>query len=181
MVPGQSLEEAIAAWEAQQVASESALGAEAEPVAAAGPELEPEPEQAPRVDDVVTQPTWPAATTPAEVSAPVSPAGPAPAVPAPWLTVAPDDSSLAPQWPTTPAWPTGGARPGASATLAGRPLIPHGDVSALWAASAREVLSAAPAALPTAAAAPTAQPCIGCGLSLSANARFCRRCGTRQS
>jgi len=23
--------------------------------------------------------------------------------------------------------------------------------------------------------------CISCGLSLSANARFCRRCGTRQA
>jgi ribosomal protein L40E len=36
--------------------------------------------------------------------------------------------------------------------------------------------------VPEAASAPTptAQPCVSCGLSLSANARFCRRCGTRQ-
>jgi hypothetical protein len=213
LVPGQSLEEAIAAWEAKQVAAEIALEAaaaepepeaaaaepepepepvaaaaepEPEPVAAAAePEPEPvaaaaEPEPAPRVDDVVTQPTWPVAATPPQVPAPVSPAGPAPAVPAPWLTVAPDDGSPEPQWPTTPAWPTAGARPGAPTTLAGRALVPQGDATALWAASAREVLSAAPATLP-AAAAPTPQPCIGCGLSLSASARFCRRCGTRQS
>jgi hypothetical protein len=94
--------------------------------------------------------------------------------------VAPDDGSPVTQWPTTPAWPTPGAHRDSPTTLAGRQLIPQGDASALWAASAREVLSATPATMPTAAAAPTAQPCVGCGLSLSANARFCRRCGTRQ-
>jgi hypothetical protein len=50
---------------------------------------------------------------------------------------------------------------------------------ALWAASAREVLGGpvGPAPAPTAGI----QPCSNCGLSLSANARFCRRCGTRQA
>jgi hypothetical protein len=49
---------------------------------------------------------------------------------------------------------------------------------AMWAASAREVANAPVGAVP----APVAgvQPCSSCGLSLSANARFCRRCGTRQ-
>jgi hypothetical protein len=48
---------------------------------------------------------------------------------------------------------------------------------ALWAASAQEVL--APVSGP-AVAATSVQPCSSCGLSLSATARFCRRCGTRQ-
>lgn len=41
----------------------------------------------------------------------------------------------------------------------------------LWEASAREV----------GGAGVTVQSCGGCGLALSANARFCRRCGTRQA
>lgn len=41
----------------------------------------------------------------------------------------------------------------------------------LWEASAREI----------GAAGVTVQSCTGCGLSLSASARFCRRCGTRQA
>jgi hypothetical protein len=42
-----------------------------------------------------------------------------------------------------------------------------------WEASAREVAGAA--------AQVGVQSCGQCGLSLSANARFCRRCGTRQA
>ena len=49
---------------------------------------------------------------------------------------------------------------------------------ALWAASSQEVL--APAVGPVAATT-SVQPCSSCGLSLSATARFCRRCGTRQA
>ena len=47
---------------------------------------------------------------------------------------------------------------------------------------AREVTGApaGPVATATAPRATGVQPCISCGLSLSANARFCRRCGTRQ-
>jgi hypothetical protein len=49
----------------------------------------------------------------------------------------------------------------------------------LWAASTREVLAQPNGDRP--GAAPTGvQPCSNCGLSLSATARFCRRCGTRQ-
>ena len=47
-------------------------------------------------------------------------------------------------------------------------------VAALWAASTREVASATPVA-PVGV-----QECAHCGLALSANARFCRRCGMRQ-
>jgi hypothetical protein len=136
-------------------------------------------------DDVVPQPTWPAAATPAaDIPAPrvPEPAQPAPPAPAsPWLTVAPDETGEAPQWPIAPAWPSAQRREMPS-TLAGRPLLPQADPSGLWAASAREVLSgASPAPQPQVATpVPTAQPCVNCGLSLSATARFCRRCGTRQ-
>jgi hypothetical protein len=59
--------------------------------------------------------------------------------------------------------------------------IPQGELAAravaqgvsFWEASAREVAEAA--------AAVGIQSCGGCGLSLSASARFCRRCGTPQS
>lgn len=58
--------------------------------------------------------------------------------------------------------------------------MPQDDAASLWAASAREVLNgSAQAAQQVAAASLTPQPCVSCGLSLSANARFCRRCGTR--
>ena len=45
--------------------------------------------------------------------------------------------------------------------------------------AAREVVTAPAAA--AARAAGGVQPCVSCGLSLSATARFCRRCGTRQA
>jgi len=48
-----------------------------------------------------------------------------------------------------------------------------GGTSAMWDASAREVASARSAV--------AVQNCGSCGLSLSASARFCRRCGTRQA
>ncbi len=133
-------------------------------------------------DDLVPQPTWPSAPTP-PAPAPTNGRPPAEPAVAPWLTVAPDDGTAAPapQWPSAPAWRTPSNDRSYPATLAGRPLLQTPDASALWAASAREVLGAAPASLPQAPAAPTAQPCVQCGLSLSANARFCRRCGTRQS
>jgi hypothetical protein len=49
----------------------------------------------------------------------------------------------------------------------------------LWAASAQEVVGQPGTARPGVAPAGV-QPCSNCGLSLSATARFCRRCGTRQ-
>jgi hypothetical protein len=50
----------------------------------------------------------------------------------------------------------------------------------LWAASAQEVLAQPAAGARPGPAASGVQPCSNCGLSLSATARFCRRCGTRQ-
>jgi hypothetical protein len=43
--------------------------------------------------------------------------------------------------------------------------------SVVWAESARGVVSRAGTSV---------QGCVSCGLALSASARFCRRCGTRQ-
>jgi hypothetical protein len=46
----------------------------------------------------------------------------------------------------------------------------------LWNASAQEVLGSSSQVAPQ----PGVQSCVKCGLSLSANARFCRRCGSPQ-
>ena len=168
---------AAVAAESEPVAEVDAIEPEPEPVAAAADSVE---DAAPR-DDVVAQPVWPTPAPPA--GPPVAPSPGEQAPPAnPWLTVAPEDPGSTPQWPTTPAWPTAATRRDVPATLAGRPLLAQPDPSGLWAASAREVLTASAVPVPEAAsaAAPTAQPCVSCGLSLSANARFCRRCGTRQ-
>ena len=59
--------------------------------------------------------------------------------------------------------------------------VPQGEIAAravaqgvsFWEASAREVANAT--------AIVGVQNCAGCGLSLSASARFCRRCGTPQA
>ena len=84
-----------------------------------------------------------------------------------------------PQWPSRPEWP-GGVVPAAGLPFLNRPPTPTGGLEALWAESAREVV-----APPIVAGQPVAtggvQPCVSCGLSLSATARFCRRCGTPQA
>jgi len=225
LAPGQRLEDAVAAYEAE-VAAQEAAARDADTAAAAGEaavvELEQEIETAPHPDlpmpgpetaavapeapapeppaapglppapareDVVTQPTWPvaASATPAAPAPTALPAPPAPDVPAapanPWLTVAPDDGTAAPepQWPIASQWGRN-ARTDVPTTLAGRQLLPREDAASLWAASAAEVLSGGPGGpQQLAAPAPAApQPCVSCGLSLSANARFCRRCGSRQ-
>ena len=135
----------------------------AEPVAAAAPEPEPEPEPVaarPR-EDLVAQPTW-------QIVAPEAPETPV------------DDrvaASAEPQWPAQPEWPTAPQSSAGLPTL-GRPAAATGGMEALWAESARAVATAGPAV--DAKVAGGTQPCVSCGLSLSANARFCRRCGTRQ-
>ena len=155
--------------------------AEPEPVAAEPVAAEPEPVAAgpaPR-DDVVPQPTWPTTPPPEPVAAPAPTPEPAPGT-APWLMVAPEEAARPePQWPATPAWRANARNTDAPTTLAGRTLLPQPDATDLWAASAREVLSAPP--VTDAAVSATPQPCVQCGLSLSASARFCRRCGTRQA
>jgi hypothetical protein len=77
-----------------------------------------------------------------------------------------------PQWPANPQWPI--APPNAS-LVATRPTSTSAVNDALWAASARDVV-----AQPAGAPGGGIQSCSSCGLSLSATARFCRRCGSRQ-
>ena len=147
----------------------------AQPVEPVRPAPPPEPTPPPR-------PVSPPQPAPPSGSPPRP--GPA-AQPAPWSLTPPAEPEgepqwpAAPQWPTAPQWPANGPATRADRVpsvphLAGRPLVPDRSIEALWAASSSEVLArpAGPAAI---------QPCVNCGLSLSANARFCRRCGTRQS
>jgi hypothetical protein len=151
----------------------------AEPEAPGGPEAAAEPEPPADVDrpqlrpaaiDRIEMPAWPTPVRPplsdsAPIPAPISVAPPARAPTPPAVPVAP-------QWPaplrpdldmsSTPFW----------ASDAGR-----ADLAAdVWTASAREVTGAP--GLPASQAG--VQSCVSCGLSLSANARFCRRCGSRQ-
>lgn len=132
----------------------------------------PETPAAPRTD-VVAQPTWqivaPDVSTADGVPAPpASPTAPADAPP-------PAAASAEPSWPSQPEWPS--HRPASGLSFLGRPEAPTGGMEALWAESAREV-AATPA--DASKARTGVQPCVSCGLSLSATARFCRRCGSRQ-
>jgi hypothetical protein len=167
LVAAAEAEQAVAQPEpvaAEPVAAEP-VAAEPEPVSAA-PEpapVSPAPEL-PR-HDRVEQPTWrifaPDQTAPADRQPILPPVAPPSAPPA--------SASAEPQWPTRPEFQDSPSM----ALLANRSRS-----DGLWAASAQEVLS--PAAGPSATATSGVQPCSNCGLSLSATARFCRRCGTRQ-
>jgi hypothetical protein len=88
----------------------------------------------------------------------------------------PAAASAEPQWPSTPQWPVAPETDSIAFLTA---KLSRGKSEDMWAASNREVLSAPPVA--AAAPTPAVQSCVSCGLSLSANARFCRRCGTPQS
>ena len=183
VVPAELEPELVAAYEPEPEQA-AAVEPEPEPVAA---ELEPEPVAAaepepepvappiaasaePVRTDRIEQPTWriyapdqtPPGIQPLEV-----PAAPAPPPSAP---VSPPVAAAEPQWPSTPD-----AQDSPSmALLANRTRATSSE--ALWAASAQEVL----APLTGPAVTTSVQPCSNCGLSLSATARFCRRCGTRQ-
>ncbi len=163
----------------ERAAVAAALAAAASAAARAEPAPEPKREPAapppapePVRADRVEQPTWrivapdvPAVPTnghdqadqglPAAASA--SPLPPAPPKP---------------EWPANPQWPV--AAPNA-ALLATRPTSTSAANDALWAASARDVV-----AHPRGTPGGGVQSCSSCGLSLSATARFCRRCGSRQ-
>jgi hypothetical protein len=161
------------AAEAESIAIEPGpkpIAAEPEPIAAepaveplAAERSVPEPRK-----DHVEQPTWrivaPDSPQPATTGREAIDPGLAAAASA--KPASPAD----PQWPTTPQWPT--AAP--AATFLGDRLADR-STAALWAASARDVVSP-PGGVPTTGI----QPCSNCGLSLSATARFCRRCGSRQ-
>jgi ribosomal protein L40E len=139
---------------------------EPEPVAASEPVSEETTPARPAGVDVIDQPVWPAAAAPA-AETPVAP----PATPA-----APAEP---PSWPTGPRWPTSIPARAPSPPMPEldplTALMARSSTDAMWAASNRDVLQ------PIAAAQTAAvQPCVNCGISLSATARFCRRCGTPQ-
>jgi nicotinate-nucleotide--dimethylbenzimidazole phosphoribosyltransferase len=126
-------------------------------VAAAAPEAVPEPEPKPQPVDVVKQPTW--------------------------RMVAPDGTAAGEAEPAPPIWTTPAtvtrrpAEPMPTAGWASRVATARPVESPVWVASSRDVVAAA---RPGVAAPVGIHSCISCGLSLSANARFCRRCGSRQ-
>ncbi|MEP6638565.1 MAG: hypothetical protein ABJC39_04380, partial [Chloroflexota bacterium] len=174
--PDEPMSEVEVAEPTAEVTAQTVVVAQPEPVAATQTEVtaglaarpvEPEPV----IDDVVPQPTWrmvaPDPTVePSEVIAPSPP------------TAAPRATPTGePQWPTRPEWL--GSTPSAGLPFLGRSAAPQGGLEALWAESTREVVDApGPPGRPAVSAV---QPCVSCGLSLSATARFCRRCGTPQA
>ena len=121
------------------------------------------PELVVAASDRIEMPAWPTRIGPSARD--VTPA------PTPVIQSAPVQ---APQWPAP-------LRPGVD--LSTPPFWASGDSGRvareadLWTASAQEVSGAAGQP----AAQVGVQSCVSCGLSLSATARFCRRCGSRQS
>jgi len=138
---------------------------------------------APREPTVAAPPQQPGATTESAPPAPTS----IDIVEQPtWRITAPDVASAPPPiWPEAPAWPAPSQVPpqppgSAAAPWAARLATSRPETAAgVWAASSQEVLGG-PAAPAGPGAVPAVQACVSCGLSLSANARFCRRCGSRQ-
>ncbi len=199
--PGQSLDAEIEAFEREQAAvvapdevldvapdldpapaleaMPSGEAVQIEPVAADAPAVHAADDAASDPmphEDRVEQPTW-------RIVAPDAPSsGRPPTRP----TTEPPASPAAPEWPAQPEWPSQG-RAAAGLPFLGRPAQPTGTLESLWAESAREVVStpiSAPAPM-TLGGTPVratggVQPCVSCGLSLSATARFCRRCGASQ-
>jgi hypothetical protein len=158
--------EAAAVAEAAQppmVAEPPAVAATEPEIAAAATTAEP---AAAVADDIIKQPTWRMVAPDPTPTAPPEPATlPAAATKAP---------TAEPQWPTRPEW--AGSTPAAGLPFLGRPATPEGGLEALWAASTRDLVSGPTPDRP----ATGIQPCVSCGLSLSATARFCRRCGASQ-
>lgn len=171
-------EPAIPAEMPDAVAAE-APSSEPEPVAPATPAFPPiaTPAVPPIVPPVLPEERIvPAASAPWPASDVATPP-PGPVAPLPPETR--DRPSAPPQWPTGPRWPTGNrpadaASPAVDALAA---LIARKTTDAMWAASNRQILQ--PVVETTSVAAVKA--CGSCGTSLSANARFCRRCGTPQA
>ena len=156
---------------AEVAAASTAYQPGGEPAASAP--TTPPPEVAPPSGDIVAQPTWQR----------VAP-DPTPQIPLPSPATAPTSqpasaaasTTAEPAWPAKPEWPTPPA-PSAGLPFLGRPATGQGGLDALWAESARAVVTP-----PTPVkAVGGVQPCVSCGLSLSATARFCRRCGTLQA
>jgi hypothetical protein len=145
--------------------------AEPEPVVAAQPE--PEPEALAPAADVVEQPTW--RITAPDAESPTDRPSTRTHATIPLQTSGSSLPPAEPQWPAKPEWPV--ARASVGLPFLGRPAQPQGGVDALWAASNEELVATQPT---PGRSSSGIQPCVSCGLSLSATARFCRRCGTPQ-
>jgi hypothetical protein len=158
--------------EAAEPVPVEAIPVEPEPTGVMADDALPQPEAA-AAADVVEQPTW-RITAPDPDPSIDRPTAPADATIAPQPTIAPS-SPGEPEWPDSPEWPA--ATASAGLPFLGRPAQPQGGVEALWAASNQELTTARPT---PGRSASGIQPCVSCGLSLSATARFCRRCGTLQ-
>jgi len=165
-----------AAAEAEPEPIAAAAAAEPEPIAAsaASADSAPSPDVAapePVREDRIEQPTW-------RIFAPEPGPPEAPATGIPGSGPAQPDATPpvpAPQWPVRPDQ----VESPAMALLANRG---NGSKDAgLWAASTQELLAEPGNGSRPGVAVTGVQPCSNCGLSLSATARFCRRCGTRQA
>ncbi len=128
--------------------------------------------------EMPARPPQPAAPLPWS-RVPVRPPQPPAQAPAPWQIVAPDEPPAA---PAGPAAQPGGARerPVAPASPIGwmlrhpenaQPQVSPRVTRSVWEESTRDIVSRPGSGV---------QACQGCGLPLSASARFCRRCGARQ-
>ena len=162
--PAAEVPEAVEAGsETRRRADGPAPHADAPTVPAPSPvQADAEPSGPRPAEDVVAQPVWrivaPDEPMPGVPASNGQPVGPPPVVP---------PASGEPQWPTASADRLDFLR---------RPR-PAGD---LWTASTQDLLAQAPTPAPGASGPVALQACSSCGLSLSATARFCRRCGTRQ-
>jgi zinc ribbon protein len=179
----------VAEAESEPVAAEAepepvaAAEAEPEPVAA---EAEPEPIRAPAAPEPAQELPVAAASTP---QAPIEPIPtaigkplPASVVDGPLAWPVPDIAAAAfeQQWPDIPAPRV----PTPSAPTPAAPVQPPpAPVQQAQQPPIGGVLRRTGANLPSVTAPPpilAARACPSCGLSLSASARFCRRCGTPQ-
>jgi hypothetical protein len=192
--------EPVVAQEPEPVVTEEpepivAVEPEPAPVVAQQPEPEPvvaeEPEPVVAEEEAAPEPVAPHRIAPISETILRFPERPAPAPPAAPPLAAEDDTPevaarraqldllglgdpgegpVQPNRPSVVPYRSRGATP-AAGELAARAAAATGTT--FWEASAREVANAA--------AMVGVQNCGQCGLSLSANARFCRRCGTRQA
>ena len=149
---------------AEALEAEPEAAAQAEPAAEA-PAVEPAPEPAPAV-----QPTVP----PAPAQVPIRQPRPPATGPAPWQVVAPDERPL--PAPGRPEALPGDAAPRQMGWMLRRRDNPVPQVSpritrSVWEESTRDLVAHTGSGI---------QACQGCGLPLSASARFCRRCGAQQ-
>jgi hypothetical protein len=184
--PGLNLDEQIAAYERQHAAAPVEPEPEPEPVAAA-PEPEPEPvAAAPEPEPVASAPEPEAEPEPEPE--PVAIAEPEPE-PEPVAAAAPEPEPVAaaPE-PQTAPWepiPTAVGQPLPASVVDGPLSWPDVTVAASpfeqnWPDVAAPRRGAGLPSVEPPAAPVAARACPSCGLSLSASARFCRRCGTPQ-